>query len=120
LLLAINRIDLVDEKDRPLLVEYLRRELRGLAGDAGEAAIEIFQTDARGALRRPDDDTPGIEDVRRLRRRIIEIAEGHADVLPARARASLARHATLLAHNAAIAARALTLEELALRREIKA
>lgn len=120
LLLAINRIDLVDESDRPLLVEYLRREVRVLGGEAGEAAIEIFQTDARGALRRPDEDSPGVEDVRRLRRRLIEIAEGHADVLPARARASLARQATLLAHNAAIAARALTLEELALRREIRA
>lgn len=120
LLLVINRIDLVDEPERPQLVEYLRREVRVLAGGAGEAAIEVFQTDARGALRRPNEDSPGIEDVRRLRRRLIEIAEGHADVLPARARASLARHATLLAHNAAIAARALTLEELALRREIRA
>jgi small GTP-binding protein len=120
LLLVINRIDLVDEADRPRLVEYLRREVRVLAGEAGDAAIEIFQTDARGALRRPDESSPGIEDVRRLRRRLVEIAEGHADVLPARTRASLARHATLLAHNAAIAARALTLEELALRREIRA
>lgn len=120
LLLVINRIDLVDEKDRPLLVEYLRREVRGLAGEGGDATIEVFQTDARGALRRPDEASSGIEEVRRLRRRLIEIAEGHADVLPARARASLARHATLLAHNAAIAARALTLEELALRREIRA
>jgi GTPase SAR1 family protein len=120
LLLVINRIDLVDEPDRPLLVEYLRREVRGLGGEASDAAIEIFQTDARGALRRPNEASAGIEDVRRLRRRLVEIAEGHADVLPARARASLARHATLLAHNAAIAARALTLEELALRREIRA
>lgn len=120
LLLVINRIDLIDEPERPQLVEYLRREVRVLAGDAGEAVIEVFQTDARGALRRPDEDSPGVEDVRRLRRRLIEIADGHADVLPARARASLARHATLLAHNAAIAARALTLEELALRREIRA
>lgn len=120
LLLVINRIDLVDESDRPLLVEYLRREVRGLAGEGRDAAIEVFQTDARGALRRPNEASPGVEDVWRLRRRLIEIALGHADVLPARARASLARHATLLAHNAAIAARALTLEELALRREIRA
>jgi small GTP-binding protein len=120
LLLVINRIDLVDEPDRPLLVEHLRREVRVLAGGAGDAPIEIFQTDARGALRRPGESSPGIQDVWRLRRRLVEIAEGHADVLPARARASLARHATLLAHNAAIAARALTLEELALRREIRA
>lgn len=120
LLLVINRIDLVDESDRPLLVEYLRREVRGLGGEAGESAIEVFQTDARGALRRPGEASAGIEEVRRLRQRLIEIADGHADVLPARARASLARHATLLAHNAAIAARALTLEELALRREIRA
>lgn len=120
LLLVINRIDLVDESDRPMLVEHLRREVRVLAGETGESAIEVFQTDARGALRRPGEASAGIEDVRRLRRRLVEIAEGHADVLPARARASLARHATLLAHNAAIAARALTLEELALRREIRA
>jgi len=120
LLLAINRIDLVDESDRPLLVDYLRREVRALAGEGAEDAIEIFQTDARGALRRPDEDSPGVEDVRRLRARLLEIADGHADVLPARARAALSRHASLLAHNAAIAARALTLEELALRREIRA
>lgn len=120
LLLAINRIDLVAESDRPLLVEYLRREVRELAGDGGDEAIEIFQTDARGALRTPDGDTPGIEQVRQLRRRLVEIAEGHAQMLPMRTRAALARHATLLAHNASIAARALTLEELALRREIRA
>jgi len=120
LLLAINRIDLVDESDRPMLVDYLQRELDAIAGTAGQEAIEIFQTDARGALRRPDEKSTGIVEVARLRRRIIEIALGHADMLPARARAGLARHATLLAHNAAIAARALTLEELALRREIKA
>ncbi|MEM9453031.1 MAG: dynamin family protein [Myxococcota bacterium] len=119
LLLAINRIDLVAESDRPLLVDHLRREVRALAGDEGQAAIEIFQTDARGALRRPEEASPGIEQVRQLRQRLVEIAEGHADVLPARARAALARHASLLAHNAAIAARALTLEELALRREIR-
>ncbi|MCA9649672.1 MAG: dynamin family protein [Myxococcales bacterium] len=120
LLLAINRIDLVDEADRPLLVEYLQREVSAIAGKDGEAAVEIFQTDARGALRRPDEDSAGVAGVRALRRRLVELAEGHADVLPARARAALARHATLLAHNASIAARALTLEELALRREIRA
>lgn len=120
LLLAINRIDLVEPDDRPLLVEYLRKEVSAIAGKDGEAAVEIFQTDSRGALRRPDDDSAGVLGVRALRKRIIELAEGHADVLPARARAALSRHASLLAHNAAIAARALTLEELALRREIKA
>ncbi len=120
LLLAINRIDLVEEGDRPQLVEYLQREVRTLAGEGAQDAIEIFQTDSRGALRRPDEDSPGIEQVHELRARLLEIAEGHADVLPARARAALARHASLLAHNAAIAARALTLEELALRREIRA
>lgn len=120
LLLAINRIDLVEESDRPLLVEYLQREVASIAGKDGEKAVRIFQTDARGALRRPDEDSAGVQGVRALRRRLVEIAEGHADVLPDRARASLSRHATLLAHNAAIAARALTLEELTLRREIKA
>ncbi|MCH9683800.1 MAG: dynamin family protein [Deltaproteobacteria bacterium] len=119
LLLAVNRIDLVAPSDRPLLVDYLRRELRSLAGEDEQESIEIFQTNARGALRNPEDDSEGVEQVRALRRRLVEIADGHADVLPARARASLARHATLLAHNAAIAARALTLEELALRREIR-
>ncbi|MEX1366068.1 MAG: dynamin family protein [Nannocystaceae bacterium] len=120
LLLAINRIDLIEAGDRPLLVEYLQREVATIAGKGGESSVEIFMTDARGALRRPDDETAGVQGVRDLRRRLVEIAEGHADVLPARARASLARHATLLAHNAAIAARALTLEELTLRREIRA
>jgi len=120
LMLVINRIDLVEPAERPQLVEYLGREVRGLAGEDGEGSIEVFQTDARGALRRPEADEPGIEEVRRLRARLLEIADGHADVLPARARAALSRHASLLAHNASIAARALTLEELALRREIRA
>lgn len=120
LLLAINRIDLVEASERPTLVEYLRREIDAIGGAVRADALEIFTTDARGALRRPEaQDEAGIAGVFALRKRLCSIADGHAEILPARARAALARHATLLAHNAAIAARALTLEELALRREIR-
>lgn len=118
LLLAINRIDLVGEDDRPKLREYLDRELAALTRPSG-VAIEVFETDARGALRDPGGGAHGIAEVRRLRERLHQLARERGDVLPARARAGLLRHAVLLSHNAAIAAHALQLEHEALRREIR-
>jgi len=117
LLLAINRIDLVGEEDRPLLRKYLARELAALAGAI--APGDVFETEARGALREPDADRHGIRELARLRRVLDELAAGREAMLPLRARASLRRYATLLSHNAAVAAHGLSLEQEALRREIR-
>jgi small GTP-binding protein len=120
LLLVINRIDLIAADDRPKLVEHLQREIAAVTGVEGRDAVEIFQTDARGAMRRPDDEAFGVTEVRRLRGRIAQLALDANDMLPARARASLQRHCALVAHNAAIASRAATLETAQLRKEIRA
>jgi small GTP-binding protein len=117
LLLAINRIDLIGEEDRPLLRKYLARELAALTG-----AIEprdVFETEARGALREPDEDRHGIRELKRLRGALDELAGARHQMLPLRARASLRRYAALLQHNAGIAGHALGLEQEALRREIR-
>ena len=119
LLLAINRIDLIAERERPKLVEYIDEELAALAGDNGKKPYELFLTDARTASRDPNAETPGVEGVGKLRARLTELAEQRAQVLPLRARSGLVRHASLLGHNASVAARALTLEAKALRREIE-
>jgi len=120
LLLVVNRIDLVGEDDRPKLREYLARELAALAGTqrTGET-LETFETDARGALRDPSANVHGVVEVRRLRERLFALAQARGEILPARVRASLQRHATLLSHNAAIGAHAMRLEVDALRREIR-
>lgn len=118
LLLAVNRIDLVAESDRPLLRDYLSRELHALVGNA-IAKGDVFETEARGALREPDSTRHGVTEVARLRSLLVELASTRADVLPTRARASLGGYARLLAHNAAVAAHALALEQDALRRELR-
>lgn len=118
LLLAVNRIDLVAESDRPLLRDYLARELHALVGSA-IAPGDVFETEARGALREPESTRHGVTEVARLRALLVELASTRADVLPTRARASLGGYARLLAHNAAVAAHALALEQDALRREIR-
>lgn len=128
LLVAVNRIDLIAERERPKLVEHLQRELASLGmptSDGGEPTpseaptFELFLTDARTASRDPSADTPGVQGVRDLKARLLELASARADVLPLRARAGLIRHTTLLGHNAAIASRAITLEIDSLRKEIK-
>jgi predicted GTPase len=118
LLLAVNRIDLVGETDRPLLIEYLGKELRALVGEDVPPG-DVFLTDARTALRNPASATHGVAEVARLRARLVELAASRREVLPERARAALAGHARLLGHNAAVAAHALALEQDALRREIR-
>lgn len=125
LLLAVNRIDLIAERERPKLREHLVEELESLAAPAEEGtesaqpSYELFFTDARTASRDPEADTEGVRGVRALQARLFELAEGRASVLPLRARASLLRHATLLGHNAAISSRAATMEIEALRKEIR-
>lgn len=117
LLVALNRIDLVAEHERPLVAQHLRRELAALiAGDA----LEIFETDSKTALKQPESPSPAVAEVARLRARIVELAGERDVILPARARASLRRSAQLLVHNAAIQARALGLEEAALAAELAA
>lgn len=118
LLLAVNRIDLIAERERPRLVEYIEDELSSF-GEDGKKSYELFLTDARTGCRDPDADTPGVQGVNNLRARLHELASQRAQVLPLRARAGLVRHASLLGHNASVAARALTLEAKALRREIE-
>lgn len=119
LLLAVNRIDLIAERERPRLVEYIDDELSALSGPDGKKPYELFLTDARTACRDPNAETPGVKGVLDLRRRLSELADARAQVLPLRARAGLVRHASLLGHNASVAARALRLEAKALRREIE-
>jgi len=117
LLVAINRIDLVAEHERALVTEHLQQELKALLGDA---PIELFETNSKAALREPDSGKHGIEGIVRLRERIRELADQRDVLLPLRARASLRRHCQLLAHNAAIQARALSLKEDALSEELAA
>ncbi|MCR9163976.1 MAG: dynamin family protein [Nannocystaceae bacterium] len=119
LLLAVNRIDLIAERERPRLVEYIEDGLSSLVGADGNKAFELFLTDARTASRDPDADTPGVAGVKKLRERLVELAAARREVLPLRARAGLVRHASLLGHNASVAAHALRLEAKTLRREIE-
>jgi GTPase SAR1 family protein len=116
LLLAINRIDLVPEAERPALVDHIHRELTAVL----PGAVELFQTDARGAGKQPDGASLGVREVGRLRARLHELAGKSTVVLPTRTRASLQRYADLLAHHAAVEARALRLERAALQAELTA
>ena len=119
LCLVINRIDLVEESDRPKLVDYLNKEISSVAAGDDTDAVEIFQTNARGALADFEDPSFGVTEVARLRQYLLHAGNTSSEVLPARARASLLRHTALLSHNAAIASRAVTLEREILRREIR-
>jgi small GTP-binding protein len=120
LLIAVNRIDLIDKADHPKLIEHLERSLTALSRPRGNGAPihELFLTNARRAGREPNADDDGVIAVAKLRERLLELAQGRTKMLPARARAALRRHAQLSCHNASIAARALTLEHAALQREI--
>jgi ribosome biogenesis GTPase A len=118
LLIAINRIDLVAAEEHAKLVEYLQRELTRFKTDGFDTA-EIYLTDGRTAVRKPDDESPGVRGAIRLRERLHELA-GEADVLvPARTRVRLLTACELICHHASVAARALSLERAALEREIK-
>ena len=116
LLLAINRIDLVPESERPTLIDHIHRELRAVL----PGPVEVFQTDARGACKQPDNPSPGVREVGRLRERLLTLAGATKTVLPTRARASLQRSVDLLLHHTAVEARALRLESVALQSELQA
>jgi len=125
LLLAVNRIDLIAERERPKLRDHLHRELAGLTGathgeGAAASAFEVFFTDARTAAREPDAVTPGAQGAFELRRRLFEIASTRNEMLPARARASLLRYSALLSHHAAVAARASQAELSSVRGDLQA
>lgn len=114
--LVINRIDLVAERDRSSLVEHVCAQLSEIL--PGPAAP--FQTDARTALRDPDSDSLGVREVERLRARLRALAGARERILPARMRSALLRYERLLTYNAAIQARALTLDEETLAAEVDA
>lgn len=117
LLVAINRIDLVAEQERELVKEHLTRELTALLC---VDSFELFETNSKAALRDPSSQSHGVRGVQLLRERVRKLAEERDIILPLRTRAGLRRHADLLAHNAAIQARALSLEEQALAEELAA
>jgi small GTP-binding protein len=127
-LLVINRIDLVPEDEREKIVEHMRA---GLA-EVIPGVLEPYLTDAKSALRNPEltrasDDESGDQvgneaarAVGRLRADLWALAGRGREILPARARAALLRHAKLLGYNAAIQARALRLAESEIAEEIAA
>jgi small GTP-binding protein len=117
LLVAINRIDLVADHERELVADHLKRELAALLGSSN---FELFETNSKQALREPEADTHGVRGLAALRERLIALIDDRDAILPVRARASLRRHTQLLIHNAAIQARALSLEEQALADELAA
>src|SRR5690606_5693598 len=115
-LLVINRIDLVPEDERPKIVEHLQA---GLA-TAIPGPLEPYLTDAKTALRDPEADSEPVRAVARLRAELFSLAGRGREILPARARAAMLRHAKLLGYNAAIQARALRLEHAEIAQEIAA
>jgi GTPase SAR1 family protein len=114
--LVINRIDLVPEDERPRIVAHLREQLDGvIPGD-----IEPYTTNAKLALREPDDASPAVQAVAALRAKLFGLAGEGKQILPARARSAMLRHARLLGYNAAVQARALHLERETIAEEIRA
>ncbi len=114
LLVALNRIDLVPDKERATLLDHIHRELQAVL--PGE--FTVFQTDARGASKDPTTTSLGVREISRLRAQLLELATNRPVVLPTRTRASLQRYADLLLHHTAVSARALRLESEVLAREL--
>lgn len=114
-MLVINRIDLVPEDERPRLVEHIQAELATVV----PGPLEPFLTDSKTALRDPESASEAVRAVARLRRELFGLAGRGREILPARARASMLRHAKLLGYNAAIQARALRLEHAEIAKEIE-
>jgi small GTP-binding protein len=118
-LLVINRIDLVPEDERERIVEHMRA---GLA-EVVPGVLEPYLTDAKTALRNCQTAEAAGEskdEVARLREDLWALAGRGREILPARARAALLRHAKLLGYNAAIQARALRLAHTEIAEEIAA
>lgn len=114
--LVINRIDLVPEDERARVVEHLREQLR----DVLPGELEPYSTNAKLALREPNDPSPAVQAVAALRAKLFALAGESKQILPARARAALLRNARLLGYNATIQARALHLERQTIAKEITA
>lgn len=114
--LVINRIDLVPEDERPKIVEHIRASL----AEVIPGPLEPFLTDAKTALRDPEAASEPAQAVKRLREALFGLAGRGREILPARARAAMLRHAKLLGYNAAIQARALRLEQAEIAQEIAA
>lgn len=115
-LLVINRIDLVPEDERERIVEHMR----GGLSEVIPGALEPYLTDAKTALKNPDAPSEAVRAVARLRADLWALAGRGREILPARARAALLRHAKLLGYNAAIQARALRLAHAEIADEIAA
>ncbi|MFZ6183343.1 dynamin family protein [Nannocystis pusilla] len=116
LLLALNRVDLIPEAERPAVLSHIEAQLASMI----PGPLEIFQTDARTAAKDPSKDSLGVREVLRLRERLKQLAGKTRDLSPPRARTYLLRNADLLAHHAATLARALRLEHAAVRDELEA
>lgn len=114
--LVINRIDLVPEEERRKLVEHIQSALAEII----PGPLEPFLTDAKTALRDPQSPSEPAQAVKRLREQLFGLAGRGREILPARARAAMLRHAKLLGYNAAIQARALRLEQAEIAEEIAA
>lgn len=114
--LVINRIDLVPDDERPRIIAHLREQLDGVI--PGE--IEPFTTNAKLALRDPNDPSPAVQAVAALRAKLFGLAGEGKQILPARARSAMLRHARLLGYNAAVQARALHLERETIAQEVLA
>lgn len=115
-MLVINRIDLVPEEERAKIVEHLQAGLATVI----PGPLEPFLTDAKTALRDPENQAEPVRAVVRLREELFSLAGRGREILPARARAAMLRHAKLLGYNAAIQARALRLEHAEIAQEIAA
>ncbi len=116
LLLAVNRIDLVPEAERAAVLGHIQAGLSAML----PGPLEIFTTDARGAMKTPDADSLGVREVHRLRARLQSLAGKTGELAPARARTYLVRSADLLGHHAATLARALRLEHAVVETELAA
>jgi small GTP-binding protein len=114
--LVINRIDLVPEEERPKIVEHIHAALATVV----PGLLEPFLTNAKLALREPESQDEPVLAVKRLRDELFGLAGRGREILPARARAAMLRHAKLLGYNAAIQARALRLEQAEIANEIAA
>lgn len=114
LFIVLNRIDLVDEKERVAIAQHVERELKPYL----DQAYELFQISAKINLKEESNESFASQEFQRLKLRIQELARQRATILPIRMRSYLARHAQLLSYHIAIQARALTLEDSALDAEI--
>ncbi len=112
ILIALNRIDLIPEKDRESVRDRVRGELQAII-----PGVEIFETDSRTSLKQPDSESHGVHEVERLRGRLRALHSSRQTILPQRTRTALIRYARLLAQSASIQQRAMTLEIETLRAE---